>query len=268
MNRTAPSVIAIAIVGLAFSLGAVPTDTTSDQKSERSKKVREVYERKFGGFVVQPGSQIGRIVFVNAQKSLPREEIDRVVKTITEEMKYYVDVIEEPPLRTLPTQEDIRSLGYNVAIFIVESSAYPALLVSPEENWSLVNVQRLKAGLKDDAYGKRFFALRGRGELLRGFAQACGIWTSNYNDNLLNAKRPEELDGMKVDALVVDIVQRCQKHLKSIGVTPARTAMYTRACQEGWAPAPTNEFQRAIWNKVHKIPDRPLTIEYDPKRDR
>ena len=47
-----------------------------------------------------------------------------------------------------------------------------------------------------------------------------------------------------------------------------RRIPYRQACQEGWAPAPTNAVQRAIWNKVHQIPDSPLVIEFDPKRDR
>ena len=36
----------------------------------------------------------------------------------------------------------------------------------------------------------------------------------------------------------------------------------------GWAPQPTNEVQRAIWDKVHAIPDKPLTIEFNPKKDK
>jgi len=27
-------------------------------------------------------------------------------------------------------------------------------------------------------------------------------------------------------------------------------------------PAPTNDVQKAIWEKVHAIPDKPITIEY------
>ena len=41
---------------------------------------------------------------------------------------------------------------------------------------------------------------------------------------------------------------------------------YRQACQEGWAPAPKNDEQKAIWNQVHAIPDKPIKIEFDPKR--
>ena len=49
----------------------------------------------------------------------------------------------------------------------------------------------------------------------------------------------------------------------------ARAILNSRkACEEGWAPPPANAFQQSAWEKVHKIPDRPLTIEYDPQKDR
>jgi hypothetical protein len=53
-----------------------------------------------------------------------------------------------------------------------------------------------------------------------------------------------------------------------MGVTPTLVAHYRQACKQGWAPAPTNDVQRAIWNKVHELPSDPIKIKYDPKRDK
>jgi len=49
-------------------------------------------------------------------------------------------------------------------------------------------------------------------------------------------------------------------------VRPVYRASYAAACQEGWAPPPTNEYQRAIWNDVHKIPEKPMKIDFDPAK--
>ena len=46
------------------------------------------------------------------------------------------------------------------------------------------------------------------------------------------------------------------------------SSIFTLMFQQGWAPAPTNEVQQAIWDKVHQIPDKPITIEFDPKTDK
>ncbi|MBR1921833.1 MAG: hypothetical protein IJ829_07535 [Kiritimatiellae bacterium] len=262
------------LVALSFALAAIgapaPAGPSSNEqaRAEQSKKIHEVYERKFGGFVVQPGSMAGKIGFVDAQSDLPRAEISNVVATIRRGLPYRIDVLGAPCPAPLPTAGNLSEKGLNAAVYVVSDDALPALLVSPEENWSIVNVRKFREGLSDDVLGRRLFALRCRGELMRGFAQACGIWTSDYKDNILDALSPQELDSMKVDSLVADMLQRCKTHLARIGVTQARKAMYTRACQEGWAPPPTNDVQKAIWDKVRQLPANPIKIEYDPARGR
>ena len=51
---------------------------------------------------------------------------------------------------------------------------------------------------------------------------------------------------------------------KARAITPVPRTTYRRACYEGWAPAPTNEFQKAIWEKVkadrERGPTTPITI--------
>ena len=61
---------------------------------------------------------------------------------------------------------------------------------------------------------------------------------------------------------------RMEPYMAGFGVAPAKLVPYQIACREGWAPPPTNDVQKAVWEKVHSIPDKPLTIEYDPKNDK
>ena len=35
-----------------------------------------------------------------------------------------------------------------------------------------------------------------------------------------------------------------------MGISPYRRVTYKMAVKEGWAPAPTNDYQKAIWDKV------------------
>ena len=53
-------------------------------------------------------------------------------------------------------------------------------------------------------------------------------------------------------------------NVRKLGVAVRRRVSYHKACEERWAPAPTNDIQRAIWDKVHAIPDKPITIKFDP----
>ena len=64
----------------------------------------------------------------------------------------------------------------------------------------------------------------------------------------------------------MDIVQRFWDYMKPLGVLPAQRATYLKACEEGWAPAPTNDVQKAIWEKVHAMPTEPLKIKPETKK--
>ena len=54
-------------------------------------------------------------------------------------------------------------------------------------------------------------------------------------------------------------------HLLAIGVTRSQTFSYRELCTQGKAPAPTNDVQRAIWEKVkadkERGPSNPIKIE-------
>ena len=68
--------------------------------------------------------------------------------------------------------------------------------------------------------------------------------------------------------LPVDVLSRFRTYMEPLGVKPSILVPYRRACEEGWAPAPTNEYQKAIWDKVHAAPKNPMKIEFDPKKGR
>ena len=52
------------------------------------------------------------------------------------------------------------------------------------------------------------------------------------------------------------------------GITPWYQTTYHKAVEEGWAPAPTNEYQKAIWDKVHAMPTAPIKIKPETKKVR
>ena len=57
---------------------------------------------------------------------------------------------------------------------------------------------------------------------------------------------------------------------RALGIIPCRRLIYEDACREGWAPAPTNDYQKAIWESVKaeqsKDPEKAIKIKYDPKK--
>ena len=74
----------------------------------------------------------------------------------------------------------------------------------------------------------------------------------------------KELDAIPEESYGVDALMALRNGLPNYGVMPWHQTTYKRACREGWAPAPTNEFQKAIWEKTkadkERGPTNPITI--------
>jgi len=79
--------------------------------------------------------------------------------------------------------------------------------------------------------------------------------------------KPADLNGC-TDELPVDVTAKMLPYFEARGVKSEQLIPYRVAVQEGWAPQPTNDVQRTIWNQIHAIPDKPITIEFDPKKDK
>ena len=77
--------------------------------------------------------------------------------------------------------------------------------------------------------------------------------------------KPSDLDKL-VEEVPVDISMRTIEYLSKMGVTPIQYTTYYRAVQQGWAAAPTNDIQKAIWDKVHAMPTAPLKIKPETKK--
>jgi hypothetical protein len=63
---------------------------------------------------------------------------------------------------------------------------------------------------------------------------------------------PADLDGNECGTLSPEPLIRFMKQAQRLGMKPIRMASYRKAAEEGWAPQPTNDIQRAIWKELHK----------------
>ena len=257
MNK---SCLAIVAIGMVFAASAGAAEPPKDRLSaiERKAKLEAVVNQRVGGFIERPGTAKGSIAYVNCQQKAPKAWIDESIAYFGEVTKFKITYGEGAFNLKNPKIEG------NATIFIIDDEALPPLLIAPESRWALVNIAPI-------AQEKRhvFFEQRTKKELSRAFAYLCGATGSKYERSLTRGITSQaELDKNHDYELPMDIVQRFWDYMKPLGVLPAQRATYMKACQEGWAPTPTNEVLRAVWEKVHAIPDKPITIEYDPKRDK
>ena len=140
-------------------------------------------------------------------------------------------------------------------VYVVDTDKIPTMsLVSVEAGWGVVNVRQLAPGKEVTC------------ELNRVAVMVFGGFVSQFKASPMQTVRsPEDLDKLVGEGITFDAVQAMMRNLQNRGVKPMRRTTYRRACEEGWAPEPTNEFQKVIWEKIKaeqsEKPSNPLRIK-------
>lgn len=269
----ATALTAIAAVAASRSIKEIMKtpvkDLTPEEHALRTAHMRETKLRIFGENIIKPGSQQGKIAIVNAQDKLAAGEVDAAVAMLYNCAKFRFDVtMDESPTHALDfAAATAARRGAQVALVIVNDADTPAMLVAPEDRWAIVNVGKLDDGIPAGALYGRMFAARCRKEIVRAFSLLCGGGSSQFAGNMMETSSIQGLDTVQ-EFIPIDMANRYTAYLATLGVKPAHERTYRQACKEGWAPAPTNEMQRAIWEKVHAVPKSPMRIEFDPKKGR
>ena len=152
-----------------------------------------------------------------------------------------------------------------VVMIVDGAEGAPLMAVYPEEHLAIVDMTALSkggagSGVRHDRVEK--LTWRAIGHLV-----GCGA-PDGYTCVMKPLRDMAELDAMPNKFIHPATFFKARPYFDMCGVTPARKGTYESACQQGWAPAPTNEFQKAIWDKVHAIPKTPMKIEFDPKKGR
>lgn len=202
-----------------------------------------------GGMLRVPTS--GPVIKVlNAQQRVSSQEIDGVCRAIESammlEVRYADGAAAEPLAEAARRVADPQCAA---ALVICDQPHLPMLLVAPEANWALINV----AALASDKPDQERLASRLRKELWRGFGHLMGAANSHYEACVMKSVRdPADLDALPVETVSPEPYIKIQQHARAIGASPYAMVSYREACKQGWAPAPTNAVQQAVWDEVKK----------------
>lgn len=230
--------------------------SAAESEARRQAKRAEIAVRA-GGYVRKTDGQKGRIVFANGQKLVPSEIILQTATRIGESVRMAVDVVPFAggPVGKNSTAKFLKDANANGVIYLVEDNGDDPILVSPEGLWATVNVKVL-AGTN--------VVLRTQKEMARSFVILFGGGSSDMGHPLFGyVANTDQLDAAPY-GFPRETLGRLEKYLSQIGVTPYYQTTYRRACHLGWAPPPTNEVQKAIWEKIkaekERGPTNPITI--------
>lgn len=247
----------IVIALAALSVTTLAAEETKEPTAKKSNKeiMDHIAMKRYGGKIRQPNSERGEIVFVNTQKTVDASVLVKAMEKLERQFRYIVKV----------SDKDVDASASRLVVRLEDLDRKERVLLAPESYWVSVNVKSLAA----DNPPKAILADRFEKEVRRAFAFVCGGTCGTEPGGICRMVNSlSDLDAIPGLDFALDIEARIVNNMNETEVKPYRIAKYSEAVQEGWAPAPTNEFQKAIWDKVHAVPATPIKIEFDPKKGR
>lgn len=264
--KTLITSIAIIAANIVSAAETVKTDSssrpplTAEQKAQLRKERREKRLAESGGLVER--NILGKsTLIINAQTAIPIDCVNKAADSIRSLALVKVEVIQgDLTKRYRPTPE------HPVVISVIDDpGSDTTILIAPEQNWATLNVNPLLR----DRPAEDIAEARIHKQVWRATAMAMGAANSMTQPCLLRQiNNLRELDRTRNMLPSPQPINNMIEVADKLGIVRVHRATYRRACQEGWAPQPTNDVQRKIWNQVHQIPDKPIKIEFNPKRDK
>lgn len=251
----------------AAALKAAEGQKKADKKQTRAElENRPAVLKKTGGFL--DVAAVGVSVVVVDTREKPGIAADRFAEVFGDLSKTNIK-IDKSKLNAneKPYAKALAALKANNAAYVIliaESGDCPGLCVMPEERIAVINAKRYLGGNDPVAPETRLIK-----EVWRALGFVGGIGYAPYkNDVLQPVYNLKELDALVYQVMQPMNFQKMYAQMAKFGVKRARHIPYKLAVMEGWAPQPTNEYQKAIWNEVRAAPKNPMKIQFDPKKGR
>lgn len=250
---------------ITILLSSILTFASNTNTPKRTRPPRRP-PSTFGGIVEKKHTGEAIRIF-NAQNSIPSDKVAKYVKDMRWKslLPFEMSNINHPKDSCLIKYVSSLIGVDNVAaaVLIIEDDNIPIMLVAPEKKWTILNISHLKVDNPDPVIlEKRFSKV-----LWIAAARTLGAGYSSFKPCVMQPfSTIVELDNNPAIIPCPEPFNKMINTAKAYGVKMIQIASYRTACEQGWAPAPTNDVQKAIWDKVHATPKNPLKIEFDPKK--
>lgn len=236
------------VAALSVCSYAADENLTDAEKEAKKAAAKQKMMEKTGGIIEKAGT--GKLAIVNCQKKYETSAIAAKAEQFNKVLRIAMETSEGAW-----KLGDKLPVGANAAVYIVDDPALPMSLVATEAHWGVVNVAELDTPAR---FNKAF---------ARTAIMTFGGGVSQFKGSpMQSVSSPADLDKVLNDAITFDAMTAMMKNLQAIGVTQAKKTTYRKACMEGWANQPTNDFQKVIWEEVHAKPTNPMKITFDPAK--
>jgi hypothetical protein len=250
--RVTFSLFSVCLFAAIIASAQVPVKKTVDKKDPAEiARRREQALAKVGGLITKPASGPS-VLFLNTQKRFDAEQFQKMANTIIQAIRIKGDAKTESSETTC---EQVRKMAADQKVGVLvwlcdNGDTHPSLLHAPEDGWIKINVSALAADKPTDEK----LAERVQKQMWRAFGLAVGGGYANPQFPCLMqpTRSLKELDAL-TKVFSAQTMQRVMQYCDALGMKPARRVSYKKACEEGWAPAPTNAIQRAVWEATRQV---------------
>lgn len=223
-------------------------------------QMREAVLRRTGGFVVAPAAGRG-IRFVDVNSGIQEATFKKLTEAISSGPRFAVTLEKGTPSKKYMPDDKSGA----VVVFVDDASSPMTILTAPEQGWASLNV----APLKSDSPDKERFHKRVCKETWRALVYMLGGGNNQMPACIMKScAGVRDIDALKMEQPSPEPFREMSLSAKKLGLAQARLTSYRKACQEGWAPAPANDIQKAIWDEVHAMPTAPIKIKPETKKVR
>ena len=257
MRKLVAASLVITVVSAAYAARQMPPAPTPrkvytpEERAARRAAAMQRNYAKTGGFVTAPSNDTRILALVNGQQCVANAWLEEIAASIKTGLQFPVVVCEKRP-------EDAG------LVIEIKENDYPATFITaPESGFAMLNIGKLKVDKPKDELLKT----RVTKELWRALVYMLGGGNDAQPVCLMKPVASlSELDALQSICPCPMSFAVMSETAKRFGVAPARITSYRQAVIEGWAPAPTNDIQKAIWDKVHQLPAEPIKIKPETKK--
>jgi len=253
------------VVLVAAGCMALAAVAAPDAKPRRMRP--DAHSRPSGGMVEK--SYNGNILRVlDAQSVVPHEKVAGMVRRMRWATLLPFETVCGKANGGIRELSDVaKSLlsekKVGAAVVIVDDASQAFRIYSEESNWAILNVAFLREDRPDDVK----FMSRFEKMVWRALARSLQVGSVTHMPSVLQPfSTLAELDANSTMRPSPEGFNAFIDNGNAYGIRTITIASYRDACHKGWAPAPTNDVQRAIWEEVHALPTEPIKIKPETRK--
>ena len=256
------------LITLTLTLSAaLVVGTAVAQGSQRPRTKRPAHLVKPSGGLLFSEATGKHICVLNMQKIVPPGKLAEAAQKVKIQLHSPIEIVNAKGKGTMDEKIDeaLKNPKVGTLVAFVEDDKLDPISYFPDRNRCIVNVR----ALTKDGAGKDKVIERAGKQMWRSIGMVLGAGEAVASPSILQkVSSLEQLDAIRASLPSPEQHNSMVYSLGRLGIEMVRVGTYRDACRQGWAPAPTNDVQKAIWDEIHAIPQKPIKIEYNEKRDK